>query len=228
MDWDERAQKAHDDESLAWAHTFNGTPPSDIAKWISTFRNGYTSEFVCNMCGSFNWSCRIRFNDGLQWVVRFAVPGKVMNGDEKMRREVITMQFIKTKTTIPVPSVIAWGCTSDNPLGLGPYIIMDFIEGQHLDQILRYQTEDGYTLKSDVGDRELEIIYRQLANIYLELSAHDFPCIGALSSSTDTGIRGRPMTLKINEIENHGGIRVGRKLNLLVLLVLTNTSGFRL
>lgn len=125
MDWDERAQMVHDDESLAWSSTFNDTPQTDIAKWVSSFRDNHPSEFVEHYTGSFNWSCRIRFNDGLEWLVRFAVPGKVMDGDEKVRREVDTMRFIKANTAIPVPSIIAWGCRSENPLSLGAYIIME-------------------------------------------------------------------------------------------------------
>ncbi|KAE8399978.1 hypothetical protein BDV37DRAFT_258992 [Aspergillus pseudonomiae] len=62
-------------------------------------------------------------------MVRFAVPGRVMNGDEKICHEAATMQFIKDKTNIPVPSIIAWGLSDENPLGLGAFIIMEFIEG---------------------------------------------------------------------------------------------------
>lgn len=144
-------------------------------------------------------------------MVRFTVPGKIMDKDEKVHWEVITIQFIKAKTKIPVPSIITWGCSADNPLGLGPYIIMEYIDGQPLDEIIRQQTEDGYTLRSDIDDQELEIIFRQIANIYLELSSHDFPHIGALSNPLDTTVQSGPLTLKINEIESHGGIKLERK-----------------
>ncbi|OKL58762.1 hypothetical protein UA08_05580 [Talaromyces atroroseus] len=133
-----------------------------------------------------------------------------MDGDEKVHREVITMQFIKIKTKIPVPSIITWGRAADNPLGLGPYIIMEFIDGLPLDEIVRQRTEDyGYTLRSDMEDRELETIFRQVANIYLELSSHNFPHIGALSNPSGTEVQPGPLSLEINEIESHGGIRVG-------------------
>jgi hypothetical protein len=136
-----------------------------------------------------------------------------MDGDEKIRHEAATMQFVKEKTNIPVPSVIAWGLGHENPLGLGPFIIMEYIEGEPLDAILRRGTgpEEARTLRLDISDEELETIYRQIANILLELSAHDFPRIGSLSKNTDfgSGIYSRPLTLKMNEIKSHGGVRVG-------------------
>ncbi|RHZ58439.1 hypothetical protein CDV55_105911 [Aspergillus turcosus] len=123
------------------------------------------------------------------------------------------MQFVKEKTNIPVPSVIAWGLGHENPLGLGPFIIMEYIEGEPLDTILRQGTgpEEAHALRLDISDEELETLYRQIANILLELSAHDFPRIGSLSRNPDfgSGIYSRPLTLKMNEIKSHGGVRVG-------------------
>ncbi|KAL5313679.1 hypothetical protein ACEPPN_018100 [Leptodophora sp. 'Broadleaf-Isolate-01'] len=51
-----------------------------------------------------------------------------------------------------------------------------------------------------------EIIYRQMANILLELAAHDFPRIGSSSRiDHDTCVDSRPLKLKMNETERHGG-----------------------
>ncbi|KAJ5562714.1 hypothetical protein N7461_001475 [Penicillium sp. DV-2018c] len=217
MDWDERAQASHYAESLSWARRFNSTKGPRIANWVSTFRDNQPSEIVGDSCGSFNWSCRIKFDDGVQWMVRFAVPGRVMDGDEKTTHEVATMRFVKEKTNIPVPSVIAWGLGHENPLGLGAFIIMDFIEGEPLDVILRQGPgrEEARSLRLDINDEELETIYRQIANFLLDLSAHDFPQIGSLSGNAilDSGIDSRPLTLKMNEIESHGGVRVGGPLS---------------
>jgi len=184
-----------------------------MATWLSTFRNGRPCEVVGDFCGSFNWTCKVRFEDDIQWMVRFAVPGKVMKGDEKVRREVATMQFIKMETSIPVPSVMAWGTSKENPLGLGAFIIMEFIEGEPLGKILEVlpEPESGQILRSDISDRDLDIIYRQIANILLELSEHDFSQIGSLSriDNTHSCATSRPLTLKLNEIESHGGVFVG-------------------
>jgi hypothetical protein len=211
MDWDERVEAGHYANSLAWAGRFNNVRGPAVASWVSTFRNNQYAEVVGDYCGSFNWSCKVRFEDGVQWIVRFAVSGRVMNGDEKIRHEAATMQFIKENTDIPMPSIIAWGSSDDNPLDLGPFIIMEFIEGEPLDMILRRSNgpEDAHTLSSDITDQELETIYRQVANILLELSVHDFSQIGSLSSDTDISIHSRPLTLKMNEIRCHGGVSVG-------------------
>lgn len=187
-----------------------------MASWVATFRNNLPCEVVDDSCGSFNWSCKIRFEDGLQWMVRFSVPGRTMNGDEKVPYEVATMQFIKAKTLIPVPSVIAWGISEDNSLGLGAFIIMEFVEGEPLGEILEMhpRPESGQILKTDIHDTDLDIIYRQIANIFLELSKHDFPQIGSLSRTNDTyTISSRPLTLKMNEILCHGGVDVGSMLD---------------
>ncbi|KAL2819759.1 kinase-like domain-containing protein [Aspergillus granulosus] len=213
MDWDERAEASHYAESLSWASRFNSTRGPPIATWVSTFRNNQPSEVVGDNCGSFNWSCRVKFDDGIQWMVRFAVSGRVMDDDEKISHEAATMRFVKEKTNIPVPSIIAWGSGDENPLGLGAFIIMEFIEGEPLDMILRQGPgrEEAHTLRLDIGDEALETIYRQIANILLELSAHNFPRIGSLSRNTDfsSGINSRPLTLKMNEIKSHGGVCVG-------------------
>lgn len=135
-----------------------------------------------------------------------------MNGDEKVPCEVATMQFIKANTRIPVPSVIAWGTSADNPLvGLGAFIIMEFIEGESLGDIWETnpRPESGQTLKVDISDRDLDIVYRQMAIIMLELSGHEFSHIGALSPGDTYTVNSRPVTWKMNEILHHGGVDVG-------------------
>lgn len=213
MDWDERAENSHRSDSLAWSGKFNEARGGPFSTWLSTFRNGLPCEVVGDVCGSFNWCCKVQFEDNIKWIVRFAVPGKVMNGDEKIRREVATMQFIKTETTIPIPLVIAWGTSDDNSLGLGAFIIMEFIEGESLGKILEEcpEPEHGSILKSSIDENDLEIVYRQVANILLQLSEHDFSQIGSLSTIDDTHscAASRPLTLKLNEIESHGGVFVG-------------------
>ncbi|KFZ05903.1 hypothetical protein V501_07916 [Pseudogymnoascus sp. VKM F-4519 (FW-2642)] len=213
MDWDDCAENSHRADSLAWSGKFNEVRNGTLSTWLSTFRNGLPCEVVGDLCGSFNWSCKVQFEDHVKWIVRFAVPGKVMNGDEKTRREVATMQFIKLETSIPIPLVIAWGTSDDNPLGLGAFIIMEFIEGESLGKILegRPEPEHGAILTSDIDDNDLETIYRQVADILLQLSEHDFSQIGSLSriDNTHSCAASRPLTLKLNEIKAHGGVFVG-------------------
>lgn len=116
MDWDDRAESSHRADSLAWSGKFNEVRNGALSSWLSTFRTGLRCKVVGDLCGSFNWSCKVQFEDNVKWIVRFAVPGKVMNGDEKIQCEVATMQFIKLETSIPIPLVIDGECQMIIPL----------------------------------------------------------------------------------------------------------------
>jgi hypothetical protein len=155
----------------------------------------------------------LRFEDGVCWVVRFAVPGRIMNGDEKVHNEVVTMNFIRTQTNIPVPAIINWGLSSDNPLNLGAFIVMEFVEGKPLNEFLEESPRPENSraiLRPDINRRHQEIIYRQIACFLLELSKHDFSRIGSLAHVDGCfAPQSRPLTIKMNEVESHGGVQVG-------------------
>lgn len=228
MDWDERAERAHYVEAVLWSHKFNQQRGVPLTTWVSTFRDG----MPCTLdgddnCGSFNWCCKVRFNDGVQWMVRFSVPGRVMNGDEKVKHEVATIRFVRRNTTIPVPSVRAWGLAADNPLGLGPFIIADFIEGESLGAILKDSASG--VLRSDISHDDLDTIYRQIANIILELSRFNFPRIGSMSEMSDGSVTidSRPVTLRAHEIASHGGVDVNCMLILFSLASLILITYFQ-
>jgi hypothetical protein len=62
--------------------------------------------------------------------VRFPVAGNVMHAEEKVRREVAVMKFIKEETSILVPAVIAFSMASDNhDPQIGPFIIIEWTVG---------------------------------------------------------------------------------------------------
>lgn len=54
--------------------------------------------------------------------------GVVAFPDEKVLNEVATMRYVAANTTIPVPRIHDYGTAAENPTGLGPFIIMDYIE----------------------------------------------------------------------------------------------------
>lgn len=66
-------------------------------------------------------------------------------------------------------------------------------------------------LRSDISERDLRTVYRQIAVFYLELSKLEFPNVGSLSIRDDQSISSDlgPLTLKMQEIEAHGGVKVG-------------------
>ena len=156
-----------------------------------------------------------------KWLMRFPIAGAVMHRDAKVRHEVAVMEYLYKKTSIPVPKIVAWGTTEENIFpGVGPFIIMEFVHGKPLyeilrgvpiDEVFRKRTADEFLeelaqkaangdgdnelLSPDIDDNTLAIIYRQMANVYLELAEHDFEMIGSLSqTSTGTDSTGKDET----------------------------------
>lgn len=107
---------------------------------------------------------------------------------------------------------------ADNPLGLGPFIIADFIEGESLVAILKEPESE--ILRSDLSDDDLDTIYRQIANIMLQLSKLNFPRIGSFSEMGDGSVTidSRPVTLRAHEIVSHAGVDVLFSLASLILV----------
>lgn len=102
---------------------------------------------------------------------------------------------------------------------VGPFLITEWIEGILLSSIMEKlpRPEWGPVLRQDVSDQTLYSIYRKIAKILLELSMHSFDQIGALSiveaadGTHSWPIQSAPMTLKMNEIERSGNVKVGGK-----------------
>jgi len=74
--------------------------------------------------------------------------------------------------------------------------------------------ETDWKLRKDVADSTIREIYRQIADIHLQLFAQSFPKIGGLSMedcSSDPvwSVTSGPLTFKMNEIERMGGVKVG-------------------
>ncbi|KAF2691827.1 hypothetical protein K458DRAFT_381672 [Lentithecium fluviatile CBS 122367] len=89
-----------------------------------------------------------------------------MNPLAKAQNEVAVMHFFRENTTIPVPKVIAFGVATGDFVCLGSYIIMEFVDGVPLDDVL-LDEKDGRL--GDVYNSVIEKIYRQIARIYTQL-----------------------------------------------------------
>lgn len=86
---------------------------------------------------------------------------------------------------------------------------MEFIEGERLDEILYEDNE----IRPEIGQSTLNFIYKQMAQIYLELFEHDFDQIGGLSTSLSDRswhIGSAPLTLKMNEGQRLTGLNLYR------------------
>lgn len=143
------------------------------------------------------------FSDSTAWMVRFPRVGIVCDDytNEKVAMEVTALSLIRTRITIPVPRVQAWGPAASNPLGLGPFIMMDFINGVDLCDLLQDPNAErpSRVMREDISNSDIEVIYRQLANFLLHLFEPNFDQIGSLPSphaEAQSPTPPRPLTFK--------------------------------
>jgi hypothetical protein len=138
--------------------------------------------------------------------------GIVQFPEEKVRYEAATMRYVAAHTTIPVPFVYHYGTAAENPTGLGPFIIMEHIDhDQTLSHALndpRREIGENHRLDSDISDEKLEFLYRQMANIVLQLSTLTFPRIGSLVEGYNgvVSVEGRPLIQNMNSMVDHARV----------------------
>ncbi|PWY91539.1 hypothetical protein BO94DRAFT_462054 [Aspergillus sclerotioniger CBS 115572] len=147
--------------------------------------------------GAFNICYRVRYEEGPDVIVRFAALGRAILRREKVRNEVATMRYIHRTTSITVPEVLGSGiCWA------GPYIVMSFLEGRPLSQLLKDPSVEGRpVLNPQISDQSLRWAYREMAGLILELSRHEFNAIGALEENElGLSITERPLTFNMNEL----------------------------
>lgn len=178
-----------------------------IRRFIVKHRGGGTPTALSILkAGSFNAQFRMEFQDGGSAVIRFPKAGMTMLPEEKIRNEVATMKLIQEKTTIPVPFILHWGSREESPLQLGPFIIMEYVKhhtdmGQALN-IPGRSLEDPPYVDPDIDPAKLEKLYRQMADILLQLSRLQFPAIGALEETDDYTweVTQRPLSMFMSEL----------------------------
>jgi hypothetical protein len=83
------------------------------------------------------------------------------------------LSLICENITIPILNIKAWGFAVNNPLGLGLFIIINFIKGVSLNYLLR-KNNDTRLLKPDISDNDIKFLYKQFAYILLQLFKLDF------------------------------------------------------
>ncbi|KAI1741707.1 hypothetical protein F4680DRAFT_414809 [Xylaria scruposa] len=218
MDWDERVILDNNVSFLLWIRQYDKAREERLTDWVSTL---HTDHLPCKLAthklddsrGAYNISCKVEFSNGEKWMVRFPMVGKVMNADKKVEIEIAAMKLIRQEANIPIPDIKAWGLSIDNPLGIGPFIMMAFIEGVGVDQVL--QNNDARIMKEDVSEHVIETIFRQTINFQLQLQKLDFPSIGSMMLTPPAGepgfsaiISSRPLTQKVHDFIENGGVDV--------------------
>ncbi|KAI1909779.1 hypothetical protein LOZ65_006482 [Ophidiomyces ophidiicola] len=216
MDWDDIALERFDEQKREWILLLRKSTDG-LFNLICPLRGHEIMKIITITGGSFNCGIRVRFEDNKpDWFVRFPMAGSSMFRDEKTRNEVAVMQYIKKNTKIPVPRIISHGMSHENPSGLGPFIIMEWVDGKKMSEILcgsssEDSEERGWELNPEIDISLLKVLYGRMADILLELWDNDFDAIGGLhmettGSSTDWTVKYRPLTLEMNELVRCTGI----------------------
>ena len=180
-------------ECRAWVLKLINHRPKVVSFVDSRLDGQGTGKYLGFFKGSFNLSFHIGFGEGKPSVlIRFAKPGHTFSAwrDEKVRNEVRVIEYLREHTTIPLPHVRCWGLTDESPAQLGPFIIIDFIEGVRLSTFLKEPSEDDQAdliLNPAVEEATLDTIYDQLADYILQISRLEFSSIGAISKNDRDG-----------------------------------------
>ncbi|EAW11007.1 phosphotransferase family protein [Aspergillus clavatus NRRL 1] len=175
-------------------------------------RPGDAVEFSFLEKGSYNIAFQMEYENAITAVIRFPQPGATVFPEEKVRNEVATMRYIYDQTSIPVPFIHHWGTRKESPLELGPFIIMDYIEHEtSLYDALNTPgcpKEDRGTLDPNINKTKLEALYREAANILLQLSRPQLPRVGSLDQVDDFTweVTQRPLSMPMNTLVQLGSL----------------------
>ncbi|TLD27959.1 phosphotransferase enzyme family protein [Venturia nashicola] len=219
MNFDERYDILHEIQKDRWVSEVAAMRErGELARWVSTYHrhrlSSATDGTVKFINGGYNLCQKLTFTNGDVWLVRFAQKGVVCDdlADEKVAMEVEALMRIRQETDIPVPKVHGWGTAANNPLGLGPFIIMDFIGGVSLESLWK-ERPDKRLIRSNIAEADIEYIYRQFARIQLKLFQLNFERIGSLPTPLTNFVAPiRPLTFKIHDILQMGGVNTfGRR-----------------
>ncbi|KAJ5096408.1 hypothetical protein NUU61_005764 [Penicillium alfredii] len=125
------------------------------------------------------------------------------------------MRFIERHTGIRVPHALHDGMTEKSPVGLGPFIVMEYIENDSdlVDalNIPGRSDDDRPVLNPDIAEGRLRSAYSEMANLLPQIAKYSFNEIGCISNTEDDDfdddwiVIHHPLTLNMNEFVQLGG-----------------------
>ncbi|OJT06484.1 hypothetical protein TRAPUB_2643 [Trametes pubescens] len=124
------------------------------------------------MSGSYNVVYELRFSDATSWVIRIPVSEWGPSNSRYMQLDIIAMEYITARTSVPVPALHAYSCDTDNPLQ-HPYMIMDMVRGPRLCDVW-------YDASWWSEGRTKENLFRSLAAHMVQLASLELDKIGRL------------------------------------------------
>lgn len=169
-----------------------------ICKLVDRYRNRKGGVIREIQSHNFDILFRMHWDDeGVDWLIRFPMEGRSMFPENKVKHEVAIMQFIAEKTSIPVPRLIAYETGIDETSGLGPFIIVVWVEGFRMSEILRNTDPQVQELILDpnLDQKTFGTLYGQMADILLELWTIDFDAIGNIDYASSSKELPSPVNL---------------------------------
>ena len=122
--------------------------------------------------GGYNFCVKLRVSSGEKWIMRFPMSSHIYAVEEKIVAEVSTMRLVSAMCPkVPIPKIIGFGSCDSGPLKGHWYIITEELSGVHLACVWETIREREELRKK---------IFRQLADIVLQLSRLQFEKIGSL------------------------------------------------
>ncbi|KFX99921.1 hypothetical protein V490_01572 [Pseudogymnoascus sp. VKM F-3557] len=176
----------------------------EIAMFVAKYHHGTPSAVRTPLTGAYNVVVVIDFREGGSTLIRFPKPGKVMFPEEKVRNEVAIMRYIEAHTSIPVPFILHWGTKDQSPCGLGPFIIMEYVD--HACDISDALNTPGRpheerpVLDPSVDQAKPRKLYGQIADVLLQISTLSFSKIGSLTQVDEQTrtMAARPLASNMN------------------------------
>ncbi|EPE05321.1 phosphotransferase enzyme family protein [Ophiostoma piceae UAMH 11346] len=203
--------------AVAYDDLFNQDKDDEYEAWLKTVLEPANIEFLERFIrdqlggdrgpvhymgmerGSYNLVLQFHIDDGrapARLALRMPQRGFSVEAlaAERLENEVYWMQYIEEQSTVPVPHIYSWAASGDAVDDrIGPYMIMDYVEGQTLHAFLA-----ALEASDDQVDavKKRTTIFEQLADILLQLRSHRFDKIGSITR-TDGGswaVSRRPLT----------------------------------
>lgn len=204
-----------DIELRSWVNGFwhgdEFDPDKIFTSLASKHRNGLPCITGMQFFGSFHICVRVVFEDGIAWIIRVPLPSRILQRDEHTEREVAILQCLRERTAIPVPEIIAYGFGGTGHPKLGPFIITVFIHAIPLTDWWKDPKSEETRRRSDIDEKTVRNVYRQAANIILELNSLRFSAIGTLATTDDEhstwSIKSPPWSITLHEAERNHGIQ---------------------
>ncbi|KAI1467762.1 uncharacterized protein F4812DRAFT_471162 [Daldinia caldariorum] len=231
MDKNDLAWERSDQDVEAWerslskAHIYH-----EIANLINKYRPGEAIELHDPIRGGYNVFYRLKYKDGSSTAMRIPCQGMkqtplcarnlLSHGEQVLlnfpRRKCATRSprcdMSRQTRLFRCPRYIISAQRQKTRVGLGPFIIMEYIEHERtLSEALKdpsLEPDESHVLDPKIDEARLEFLYRQMANIVLQLSTLSFPRIGSLDQQEngEISVSGRPLIKNMNSLLEFAGV----------------------